>query len=60
MAAMSVATGLSSEDVGQMASDMDEQGKSVSETSKYLEDSMNSSHAMVLMLLKLLRIFNQI
>jgi hypothetical protein len=56
MAAMSVATGLSSED---MASDMDEQGKSVSETSKYLED-MNSSHAMVLMLLKLLRIFNQI
>jgi hypothetical protein len=46
---MSVATGLSSEDVGQMASDMDEQGKSVSETSKYLEDSMNSSHQMVLM-----------
>jgi hypothetical protein len=55
MAAMSVATGLSSEDVGQMASDMDEQGKSVSETSKYLEDSMNSSHAMGLNATKVIK-----
>jgi len=46
MAAMSVATGLSAEGVGELAANMDEVGLSAERTGDYINQTMNDSHKM--------------